>query len=153
MANCQHFTYHSKKGVKAPWCLLDRVWQPMCGECEDKHYKEVKPMKKSTKPMKNRSSKLSKACDIPQSVKDTVFKRDKGLCVICGQAGIPNMHYIGRGQLGLGIEQNIVCGCLKCHTEYDNGKYREQHGETIKRHLQSKYKDWKEEDLIYRKWK
>ena len=27
----------------------------MCGECEDKHYKEVKPMKKSTKPMKNRS--------------------------------------------------------------------------------------------------
>jgi hypothetical protein len=125
----------------------------MCGECKDKHYKETKPMKKSTKPMKNRSSKLAKACDIPQSVRKIVEARDKGLCVICGQVGIPNMHYIARSHGGLGIEQNIVCGCLKCHGEYDNGKYRKQHGEVIKRYLQSKYDNWNETDLIYRKWR
>ena len=154
MTNCQHFTYHSKKGIKAPWCLLNRVWQPMCSECKDKSYKPIKPIKKSAKPLKNRSSKLSKACDIPQSVRDIVEARDKGICVICKvNKGEPNMHYIARSQLGLGIEQNIVCGCLKCHTEYDNGKYREHHGEVIKRYLQNKYENWNEEDLIYKKWK
>jgi len=110
-------------------------------------------MRKSDKPMKNRSSKLSKACDIPLKVKDIVSKRDNGICVICKvRAGKPNMHYIPRSQLGLGIEQNIVCGCEICHHEYDNGKYRKEHGETIKKHLQSKYKSWNEEELIYHKY-
>ena len=96
-------------------------------------------------------SKLSKACNISQKTKEIVYERDNGLCVICGKQGIPNMHYIARGQLGLGIEQNIVTGCLKCHHEYDNGGFRKQHKKTIRKYLQSKYEDWNEEDLIYKK--
>jgi len=125
-----------------------------CSNCPNKKFKEkqYKPIKRSDKKMKNRSSKLSKACDIPQSVKEIVFNRDKGLCVICKQAGIPNMHYIARSQLGLGIEQNVVCGCIKCHHEYDNGTLRKHHREIIKKHLQSKYKNWNEDNLTYKKY-
>jgi 5-methylcytosine-specific restriction endonuclease McrA len=103
--------------------------------------------------MKYRTSKLSKACDISPKVRQAVYERDNGICVICREKqGLPNMHYIPRAQLGLGIEQNIVCGCLKCHAEYDNGKYRKHHGEVIKTYLQSKYENWNEEDLIYHKY-
>ena len=41
--------------------------------------------------------------------------------------GEPNMHFIRRSQNGLGIEENVVTGCLKCHAEYDDGKYRKEH--------------------------
>lgn len=67
-------------------------------------------------------SKRSKACDIPGKVKETVFERDKGCCIVCGRPGFPNAHYLSRARGGLGIEQNIVTLCPDCHFEYDNGK-------------------------------
>ena len=152
MNNCIYLK--NRKGK--PFCkkLNKEIAFSDCSGCTHKEYKpkKVYRLKQSKKPMKNRSSKLSKACDIPQSVKEVVFNRDKGLCVICKQAGIPNMHYIARSQLGLGIEQNVVCGCIKCHHEYDNGKYRKEYKEIIKKHLQSKYKNWNEEELTYKKY-
>ena len=98
-------------------------------------------------------SKRSKACDIPPQVKLKVFERDNGLCIICGEPGIPNAHYIRRSQGGLGIEQNVVTLCRKCHGRFDDGFYREDYGEKIKNYLSSIYPNWKEEDLIYNKWK
>lgn len=78
--------------------------------------------------------------------------RDKGICVICkANKGLPNMHYIARSQLGLGIEQNVACGCLKCHHEYDNTPLKKHHKEIFKKHLQSKYENWCEEELTYKK--
>lgn len=54
---------------------------------------------------------------------------------------------------GLGIEQNVVTGCIECHTAYDNGSKREEIGNKIKEYLQSIYGDsWNEDDLIYNKW-
>lgn len=153
---CKYKTHRTMK--KTPFCRLSKNFNPICENCEDKEYKQYKtlvakiPLKSNNKPMKNRSSKLSKACDISDSVKKKVLERDNGLCVICKQVGQPNMHYIARSQLGLGIEQNVVCGCLKCHNEYDNGLFREHHKKIIKKHLKSKYKGWKEENLIYRKY-
>jgi len=97
-------------------------------------------------------SKRSKATDIPIKVRQAVYERDNGLCVICHQPGIPNMHYISRAKGGLGIEENIVCGCIKCHHDYDNGKYREEYKEIIKTYLQSKYEEWDEKQLIYQKY-
>lgn len=99
-------------------------------------------------------SKRSKATDITIKVRKIVEERDKGLCVICHRPGQPNMHYKRRSGGGLGIPENVVCGCIKCHDEYDfnrNG-LKEHHQEIIKNYLKSKYEDWNEEKLIYKKY-
>ena len=105
-------------------------------------------------------SKRSKATDIPMSVKKKVWERDRGRCVVCGNHCnvMPNAHYIPRSKGGLGIEQNIVTLCTeltqnKCHRKYDFGTKEERKmiREKIERYLQSKYENWNEEDLIYKK--
>ena len=64
-------------------------------------------------------SKRAKACDISKKVKDRVWERDGGRCIICGSPyAMPNSHYIRRSQGGLGIEENIVTMCLCCHNMY-----------------------------------
>ncbi len=105
-------------------------------------------------------SKRAKATDIPQSVKNKVWERDRHRCVVCGNYCnvMPNAHYISRKKGGLGIEQNIVTLCTeftknKCHRRYDFGtkQEREEIGIKIRKYLQDKYEDWNEEDLIYKK--
>lgn len=105
-------------------------------------------------------SKRAKATDITMSVKKKVFERDKGCCIVCGNPynAMPNAHYIPRSKGGLGIEQNIVTLCTeltqnKCHRKYDFGtkEEREQIKKIIRNYLKSKYKDWNEEDLVYKK--
>lgn len=53
-------------------------------------------------------SKRSKATDIPQKVKQAVWERDGGRCVVCGccRNVMPNAHFISRSKGGLGIEEN-----------------------------------------------
>lgn len=99
-------------------------------------------------------SKRSKACDISQKVREIVYERDSGICCICNvRQGAPNMHYIPRSNGGLGIEQNVCCGCVQCHHEYDNGNYRKEHGLKIKAHLDKHYPDFNDEDRFYNKWR
>lgn len=106
-------------------------------------------------------SKRSKLTDIPMSVKKKVFERDNGCCVICGNNYnvMPNAHYIPRSKGGLGIEENIVTLCTeltpnKCHRKYDFGTKEQQEKihDSIKNYLQSKYEDWDEDKLVYKKW-
>lgn len=99
-----------------------------------------------------KKSKMAKACDIPMSVKKAVYERDGGRCVLCGQQGAPNAHYIPRARGGLGIEQNIVTLCMDCHTRYDQSEHRKLYGDRIKEYLEDHYTDWDENDLIFRKW-
>ena len=99
-------------------------------------------------------SARTKEVDIPQKVKEIVGERDNYTCIYCGGyfgKGIPNSHYIKRSAGGLGIEQNIVCHCVRCHREYDNGPNPTPIRESMKRHLKRCYKDWNEEDLYYKK--
>ena len=100
-------------------------------------------------------SKRTKAVDITQKTKQIVWERDCGACVVCGKTGygvMPNAHYLSRGQhLGLGIEQNIVTLCINCHQAFDQSTKHSEYKEFIKNYLQSKYEDWNEEDLVYRK--
>ena len=98
-------------------------------------------------------SKRTKAVDITQKVKKIVWERDNHCCIICGSPyAMPNAHYLSRGQhLGLGIEQNIVTLCINCHRAYDQSTEREKYKEFIKNYLMSKYADWNEKDLVYRK--
>lgn len=98
----------------------------------------------------------TQATKITTNTYNIVFERDKG-CVLCLALGIhKNLlkgginvlechHYTSRGKLGLGIEQNLVMLCKYHHQE--ETKYREE----IKKYLQSKYPNWNEEDLKYKK--
>lgn len=52
---------------------------------------------------------------------------------------------------GLGIEQNVVCLCVKCHNDFDNGKYREEYGTKIEKYLKRKYDNWSKEAVSYTK--
>lgn len=97
-------------------------------------------------------SKRSKACDISPKVKKKVWERDNHCCIICGSPyAMPNAHYIARSQGGLGIEQNIVTLCMRCHNDYDNGNSRVSTGYKIQWYLKSCYDNWNEKDLIYKK--
>ena len=97
-------------------------------------------------------SKRTKATNISKKVKEIVYARDNGMCIVCRKQGLPNAHYVRRSQGGLGIEQNIVTLCLKCHNDFDNGLKRKEIENIIKEYLKSKYPEWNEKDLIYNKW-
>ena len=71
-------------------------------------------------------TRRSKACDISQKVKQRVWERDNGCCVICGNNYnvMPNAHYIPRSKGGLGIEENvfkIICSSVVSICISDSG--------------------------------
>ena len=105
-------------------------------------------------------SARTRACDIPKRVKDRVWERDGGRCVVCGSSYnvMPNAHYIPRSQGGLGIEENIVTLCTnltenQCHYRFDYGSRaeREAIGKKISSYLRKTYPGWDEDKLIYHK--
>ena len=96
--------------------------------------------------------KRTKALDIPKSVKDKVWERDNHRCIICGSSqAMPNAHYIPRSKSGLGIPENIVTLCQKCHHEFDNTIRRKELREYIKAYLDIHYPDFSDERRIYNK--
>lgn len=97
-------------------------------------------------------SKRAKACEIPMEVKEAVYERDNGRCIICGRPGIPNAHYIRRSDGGLGIVENVVTLCLTCHARFDNGDKREEYGTIIKDYLDTLYPDFSDSDRRYKKY-
>lgn len=100
-------------------------------------------------------SKRSRACDISQEVKRKVWERDHHHCIYCGSPyAMPNAHYIARSHGGLGIEENVVTLCMKCHHNYDNGKdlrLKQTIKHKIEAHLASKYANWYNLSLKYKK--
>lgn len=98
-------------------------------------------------------SKRTKSLDITQKTKQIVWERDNKCCIICGSPyAMPNAHYLPRSNGGLGIEQNIITLCINCHRRYDQSTEREEIKEYIRKYLKSKYGNWNEEDLIYKKY-
>ena len=98
-------------------------------------------------------TKRAKACDISQKVKEAVWERDGGRCIIChSNRAMPNSHFIRRSQGGLGIEENIVTMCQRCHSMYDQYIDRENMEAYIENYLRSHYPDWDREKLVYKKW-
>ncbi len=112
------------------------------------------------------ASKQARAHEFSQKERDKIIKRDKGQCIFC-RAGYRMegteygymlksiMHYIPRSKGGLGIEQNGAIGCQYHHELMDNGNKgcREEMLEMFKAYLSGYYSFWKEEDLIYNKWR
>ena len=100
-------------------------------------------------------NKRTKALAIPGDVKDRVWERDGGRCVWCGTGFFvnPEAHYIPRSKGGLGVEENILTLCRRDHDRFDFGTAleRETMRDYFRDYLKSKYPDWDEKDLIYRK--
>ena len=109
--------------------------------------------------MRKRVNKRAIACDIPKRVKDKVWERDEGRCIVCGSRNAaPNAHYISRAHGGLGIEENIVTLCTGfgngCHYKFDNGTANERKviKDMLRMYLQQHYPGWDERDLVYKKY-
>ena len=97
-------------------------------------------------------NRRTKALAIPPEVKATVRERDMGCCVLCGSPyGEPNAHYLSRARGGLGVEKNVVTLCRQCHMRYDQSPEREEIRKDLREYLMSKYPDWNEKDLVYKK--
>jgi 5-methylcytosine-specific restriction endonuclease McrA len=97
-------------------------------------------------------SKRTKALAIPKEVKARVWERDGGCCVYCGSPlAAPVAHYIARSHGGLGIEENILSLCQNCHRKYDQSTKRNEMRVFFRDYLQSKYPEWDETKLIYRR--
>lgn len=99
-------------------------------------------------------ARRTRALEISARVKQRVWERDKERCVFCHSPyAAPEAHYIRRSQGGLGIEQNILTVCRRCHRRFDEGTRDER--ESMKRiaqaYLQKKYSGWNEIGLVYRK--
>lgn len=98
-------------------------------------------------------SKRSKACDISAKVRMEVRQRDGDKCIWCGRhLSHPQIcHYISRGAGGLGIPQNLTCGCVTCHQQADQGQHTDRYKLAMREHLKRHYPDWDETKLRYRK--
>ena len=97
----------------------------------------------------------TKKTAIPRHVKERVYTRDNGKCVLCGRWAEPSWacaHFIRRSQGGLGIEENILTLCPRCHRDFDEGPDRKALTGILETYLSSKYDNWSKEDLRYRKW-
>jgi hypothetical protein len=104
----------------------------------------------------------TKSLEIPQEVKKAVAERDSidghPCCIWCGKPApttnplaFSNAHFVSRGQGGLGIEENILTLCWECHLKFDQSTSRQKMKAVFSEYLKTKYSDWNEDKLIYRK--
>ena len=102
---------------------------------------------------------MSEATRISERVRKKVRARDSidgaPCCIYCGSPyGIQIAHYVPRSQGGMGVESNLACMCVVCHSRLDNGndpKEAQRIKDTFKWWLEENYPGWTEEDQIYRK--
>ena len=157
--NCKNLRIRSKNYKKYFYCVVNKcvVDATCCYCCKEKEYKATTQIKRTQiKKKTHKVSKMAKACDISQKTKEIVWERDGHMCIFCGNpvpVSCANSHYIPRSQGGLGIEQNIVTACSKCHHEQDNGLNTEYYDLKAQRYLQAHYGDLSKVNLIYTKYK
>lgn len=90
---------------------------------------------------------------ISPAVKAAVRERDSidgwPCCIWCGSPyADPEAHFIPRSQGGLGIEENILTLCRRCHFRFDYTADRAEMKDYFRKYLQSKYPGWCETKLI-----
>lgn len=126
-----------------------------CKSCKFKHFPDIEKMINKTIKKSSHKSKLTKATSITKSVKLTVWERDNHQCIFCKKYvewNYANSHYIKRSHGGLGIEQNIMTNCDICHKLFEESIHREEMKLFAKKHFMSKYDNWNEDNLIYKKF-
>jgi 5-methylcytosine-specific restriction endonuclease McrA len=97
-------------------------------------------------------NKRTKACDISTKVRQAIIERDHKQCIFCGSHQMLSVaHYIPRSRGGLGVERNLALACMPCHHKLDQTSYRLVMMRMFKKYLISKYGEFDERTLIYRK--
>ena len=101
-----------------------------------------------------RMNKRTKAVAITQDTKKIVHERDQGCCILCGTpvtTAYSSAHYVPRSKGGLGIKENIVTLCFDCHAMFDQTVHRSEIEPFVKKHLNTFYPEFSDNDRIYRK--
>lgn len=97
-------------------------------------------------------SKLTKATDINAKTRKLVKERDGNRCIFCGSNyGIQICHYRPRSALGLGIKENLFCGCYECHYQLDHTTSRAAMLAWAKVYLDRYYPEFSDKDRTYKK--
>ena len=83
------------------------------------------------KKKRSKKSRMAKQTEFTAKARKAIHKRDRESCFFCRKGyhmesacnygGLQIMHVVSRSQLGLGIEQNGVLGCIGHHGMMDNG--------------------------------
>lgn len=97
-------------------------------------------------------AKRTKATDVSNKVRKIVKERDKW-CIFCGKTGHQMCHVRPRSKGGLGIEQNIVYGCVHCHTLLDQSSRREEMVQYALDYLECFYPDFDDKERYFDKWR
>lgn len=106
--------------------------------------------------------KDTRARDFDKKAKIAISERDSidgwPCCVYCGRPApyenplaFSNAHFISRAQLGLGIPENGLTLCPRCHRKFDQSTARKEMKPFFREYLRSKYPDWDESKLYYRR--
>jgi len=95
----------------------------------------------------------ARACDINLKVRAIVKERDGYCCALCGGNGLfmSIAHYIPRSKGGLGIEQNLLVLCQRCHHNYDNTTKRQEYAVIIRDYLNGHYPGFDHDRRFYKK--
>ena len=104
--------------------------------------------------MKARSSKRAMRLNFASDVRRRVWERDGARCILCGNLNaFPEAHFIPRSRGGLGVEENCVTLCRRCHDRFDRGgrEERESLRAVLREYLSGKYENWNEQNLYYKK--
>lgn len=97
-------------------------------------------------------TKRARATAIPPEVKERVYERDLGRCIFCGAPGLPEAHVISKAHGGLGVEENIVTACRRCHERLDNSTDRKRYIEAADAYLARVYAGRRDaSELTYKK--
>lgn len=155
ISGCLYLKKRLNKGKPYWYCAFKRYTTTLydCSVWLNKEDKKTarKPLNKLSK-----TNKITKATAIPKEVKLKVWERDNRKCIFCHKSvpwNCATSHYIKRSHLGLGIEEDIFTACPTCHHEFDDTTKREYMLHNAKKYLMSKYDNWNEETLVYKKWR
>jgi len=100
-------------------------------------------------------SKRTQATSINEQTRKIIIERDNYRCINCGSTYmLTPAHYISRAYGGLGIPQNVVVLCVRCHREMDQG-YDKEKRQAIKHkvadYLQECYPNFTDNERKYHK--
>lgn len=107
---------------------------------------------------------MARQTEFSTAARKAIHKRDMESCFFCQAGyhmenacrygGLQIMHVVPRSQMGLGVEQNGVLGCIGHHELMDNGN-RGLRGEMqamLEDYMQDMYPGWSREAVTYSKY-
>ncbi len=99
-----------------------------------------------------------------KKAREAIYRRDGDACFFClrgyhpapqGMCGAREvMHIVPRSRMGMGVEQNGVCGCSWHHAMMDNGNRGlgpEMVG-MLEEYMRGMYPGWTRESVTYKKY-